>query len=286
LPQALLDLDDRFGAFFPRSFYRYNMLSGTAMVPCERDCIQALLDTCDVIIVDPPFSAPVEALAVTLSHIRRHNTNVKILLLFPYFQEKCVLQAMPDLHMLDYRVQYSHKNYSNDSTPVRIFTNIPLPRIPSPQEAGYLLCLDCNDWMFHTNTHCKLCNKCTSVGGTPRRHCLKCNTCVKIGSHHCRSCSTCHPKNTPCPPQSRCTVCASLDHRRHACPQFKEIVKTALAPWAFPVDPAQTKRNVVRRAGKARAAARAICKPQRSFVSADFYSSLALLKCRWRSRGR
>ena len=105
-------------------------------------------------------------------------------------------------------------------------------------------------------------------------------------AHHCRSCSTCHPKNTPCPPQSRCTVCASLDHRRHACPQFKEIVRTALAPWAFPVDPAQTKRNVVRCAGNARAVVRAICKPQRSFVSADFYSSLALLKCRWRRRGR
>jgi len=284
LPQALLDLDDRFGAFFPRSFYRYNMLSGTALLPSEHEAIQSLLERCDVVIVDPPFSAPIEALAVTLSHIRRRNSNVKLLLLFPYFQEKAVLQAMPDLHMLGYRVQYSHKNYSNESTPVRIFTNIPLQRIPSPQEAGYTLCLHCNDWMFHTNTHCKLCNKCTSIGGVARLHCRKCNTCVKIGSQHCLSCASCHPKNTPCPPKSRCTVCASVHHRRQACPRFKLIVQTALAPWAVPLDPPQKKRKVARRAGKPRAVARGVGKRQCSFIFAHVCSSFALLKCRLRVR--
>jgi hypothetical protein len=55
-----LDLDHRFGAFFPRSYFRYNMLTGLAMLPSDQDGVQALLQRCDLVIVDPPFSAPLE----------------------------------------------------------------------------------------------------------------------------------------------------------------------------------------------------------------------------------
>ncbi len=255
------------------------------MIPDEHDAVQALLQRCDLIIVDPPFSAPLQALAETLSHIQRSNAAVNVMLLFPYYEQKNVAQAMPHLHMLDYRVRYAHKNYNREDTPVRIFTSIPLPKVPSPQEAGYKLCLDCNDWMFHTNTHCKYCSRCTSVGGVLRRHCFECNACVKLGSLHCSACTTCHPKDTPCPSVSRCTVCGSVAHRRHACPVFKEIVDSALRPWSIPlrcqVDEAS---KVSRSAQNVRGLSRAVSKRPRIFISAHICSPVALLKYRWRRR--
>jgi hypothetical protein len=287
LSQALLDMDGRFGAFFPRSFHLYNMLTGMSLLPGQDDTIQQLLKRCDLIIVDPPFSAPLQALAATLCHVQLLNPSVRLMLLFPYFEQKNVAQAMPLLHMLDYRVKYcNHKNYKGEDSPVRIFTNIPLPRVPSPQEAGYLLCLHCNDWMFHTNTHCKHCNRCTSVGGVLRQHCLECNTCVKLGSTHCRSCSSCHPKDTPCPPASRCTVCASPHHRRLACPKFQDFVKTALKPWAIPSLCPPPASEVSRHAKQRRAVTRSVCKRPHRFIFAHIMSRPALLNYHWRSRRR
>ncbi len=263
------------------------MLTGLAILACEQDDVQELLQRCDLIIVDPPFSAPLEALATTLSHIQRTSTHVKIMLLFPYFEQQRVAEAMPYLHMLDYRVRYHHKNYAGEDTPVRIFTNIPLPRVPSPQEAGYLLCLHCNDWMFHKNVHCEYCNRCTSVGGVNRHHCFGCNACVKVGLVHCHACASCHPKNAPCPSTSRCTVCGSLHHRRHACPKFKEIIKTALQPWAIPLPDyaLHASSKVSSRRGGIRCVARSVCKrrPQ-VFIFAHVLSRVALLKYRWRNR--
>ena len=149
------------------------MLSGTAMVPCEHDAVLELLGQCDLIIVNPKFSpaiygmlhpAPMDALASTLSTIRQRNSNVGILVILPYFLQESTLEAMPYLHMLEYRVRTSRLCGNEQS---RIFTNLPLACIPSPQEAGYLLCFDCNDWMFNTKTHCKLCNTCHSEGFRP-----------------------------------------------------------------------------------------------------------------------
>ena len=255
------------------------------MLPCQDAAIQKLLQRCDLIIVDPPFSAPLQALAVTLSRIQRLNTKVKLMLLFPYFEQKSVAQALPLLHMLDYRVKYcNHKNYKGEDTPVRIFTDIPLPRVPSPQEAGYVLCLVCNDWMFHTNSHCKHCNRCTSVGGVKRQHCVACNSCVKEGSLHCRSCTTCHPKNTPCPSAPRCTACASPHHRRHACPKFKELVSTALQPWSIPSPRLNSASNVSRRAKQMSPVARVVCKRPRVFIFAHVFLRPALMNYRWRHR--
>jgi hypothetical protein len=285
LPQTLLDMDNRFGAFFPRSFYLYNMLTGMAMLPGQQAAVRAALQRCDLIIVDPPFSAPLQALAETLLHIQRSNAAVKILLLLPYYEQQHVTRAMPHLHMLDYRVMYSHKNFNGASTPVRIFTNIPLTKVPSPQEAGYKLCLDCNDWMYQTNSHCKHCNRCTSVGGVPRRHCFECNACVKLGSLHCELCASCHPNRTPCPSASRCTVCASTSHRRHACPLFKEIVDTALRPWVIQA-PLQrdAASKVASHTRYVRGVSSAVSKRPAVFIFAHTRSPVALLKYRWRSR--
>ena len=284
-PQTLLDMDGRFGAFFPRSFYLYNMMTGMTVLPDHDDAVQQLLQRCDLIIIDPPFSAPLPALAATLSHTQRRNPKVKLMLLFPYYEQKNVEQTMPFLHMLDYRVKYcDHKNYKGEDTPVRIFTNIPLPRVPSPQEAGYKLCLYCNDWMFHTNVHCKDCNKCTSVGGVVRQHCSDCRACVKLGSLHCPACSCCHPKNSSCPPVSRCTVCASAHHRRHACPQFQELVKTALKPWAITPRPLRSTIAVSRHTRQIRPVGRAVCKRPHVFIFAHILSRPALLNYCWRKR--
>jgi len=173
--QVLLDLDDRFGVFFPHSFFNYSMLAGTAMLPCDHEVVLRHLDQCNIIIVDPQFCptfygtlhpAPMQLLATTLYNIMLRNSEVGILLILPQFLQAVALQAMPYLQMLEYRVRTSLMG-GNES--FRIFTNFSLLRIPSPQEAGYLLCLECNDWMAFDKTHCKLCNKCHSQGFRPWR---------------------------------------------------------------------------------------------------------------------
>jgi hypothetical protein len=117
--------------------------------------------------------------------------------------------------------------------------------------------------MFHTNSHCNYCKRCTSIGGVKQRHCDECNTCVKERTVHCHSCASCHPKNTPCPPISRCTVCASVSHRRHACPKLIDIVSAALQPWVISTDNLHKKSKVQRGSSKVRGVARQVVKRSR-----------------------
>ena len=106
----------------------------------------------------PLLPSPTESLVWTLSAVRCENPQVWLLMMFPFLHARTVLNHFPDLQMMQYR---SDEKF-------RIFTN--LPSIPSPQEAGYLLCLDCNDWMFWTSKHCKLCGACHLDGFRPWVH--------------------------------------------------------------------------------------------------------------------
>jgi hypothetical protein len=106
-------------------------------------------------------------LAPVLENILKAYPFCAVLFLAPYYVRQDILSRFSSFNMLAYKVAYCHPSVypSRAETPVRIFTNIPLPRVPSPQEAGYLLCLQCNDWMSYTTKHCSQCNRCTSADG-------------------------------------------------------------------------------------------------------------------------
>jgi hypothetical protein len=111
-------------------------------------------------------------LAPVLEIILKTCPSCDVLLLAPYYLRQDVLSRFSSFYMLAYKVAYSHPSLGTPSvypsraeTPVRIFTNIPLPRVPSPQEAGYFLCLECNDWVSYTTKHCSQCNRCISADG-------------------------------------------------------------------------------------------------------------------------
>ena len=106
-------------------------------------------------------------LAPVLENILKAYPFCAVLFLAPYYVRQDILSRFSSFNMLAYKVAYCHPSVypSRAETPVRIFTNIPLGRVPSPQEAGYLLCLECNDWMYYTTKHCSQCNRCTSADG-------------------------------------------------------------------------------------------------------------------------
>ncbi len=106
-------------------------------------------------------------LAPVLENILKAHPLCAVLLLAPYYLRQGILSRFSSFVMLAYKVAYCHTSVypSRAETPVRIFTTIPLPKVPSPQEAGYLLCLQCNDWISYTTKHCSQCNRCTSADG-------------------------------------------------------------------------------------------------------------------------
>ena len=129
----------------------------------------AALERADFIIVAAPFhirkfycnqqESRMGALVATLAAVRLKNSDVQFLMLFPFLNAKTVLNSMPYLHMLNYR--------SDDK--FRVFTSI--PHCTGPPDAGYRLCLYCDDWLFHTSRHCKLCNTCHLSGFRPWEYC-------------------------------------------------------------------------------------------------------------------
>ena len=120
----------------------------------------------DFIIVDTHLALP-----SFTDFLRLPDLNSKIchvIVLACYYQQHCLSGHNESWRMLDYRVAYTNEmTYPyRVETPVRIFTTIPLPLVPSPQEAGYTMCLDCNMWIFYdTMSHCSECHKCSSFDG-------------------------------------------------------------------------------------------------------------------------
>ena len=133
----------------------------------------ALLERADFIIVAAPFhnrefyssnqQNHMSAVVVMLAAVRRVNPDVRLLLLFPFLHAKTILKSMPDLHMLNYRLDEKF----------RVFTSIPLQYITGPDDPGYRLCLDCNAWIFHTSRHCKLCGICHLSGFRQWEYCRR-----------------------------------------------------------------------------------------------------------------
>lgn len=124
-----------------------------------------VLQNRDFIIIDTQLSLTSFTSLLRLSYL---NSCSVVIVLACYYYQDYIRDHSQQWSMLDYRVAYTHQSVypQRVETPVRIFTNIALSRVPSPQEAGYIMCLDCNMWIFYaTRFHCFKCNKCTSIGG-------------------------------------------------------------------------------------------------------------------------
>lgn len=144
-----------------------------------------------LVIIDPPFGALLGALAKTLKKLTNHG-NWNRLLVFPYFNESQVNLHLPSLAMCDLAVRYrNQRKMKNDSSPVRIFTDIPLNEIPLPGPT-YKYCIKCVRWVHSVNVHCAECGTCPSKNHAATRHCFVCQRCVKQTWDHCIKCKRCH----------------------------------------------------------------------------------------------
>lgn len=153
--------------------------------------------------------------------------------IFPYFMETYVQQAMPEMQMVAYRVNYTnHRSYHaatskggrKQGSPIRIFTNIPLGQIPLPASEGYVQCVPCERWTFAGETHCAKCRDCPSKNGAAYVHCAKCATCVKPNYKHCDRCARCTQiVGHVCAEyvtHLTCWICRTKGHNEQGCKQW------------------------------------------------------------------
>lgn len=241
LDSLLLDIDHRFGQFYPPSqFCRYNMfnhffLDGPQSQDICRDFLARDGGEGVVMVTDPPFGGMVDALAAGVrwkmnrwgENVTASNRSLPVMWIFPYFLEHRILDGLKGFKMLDYKVDYdNHPLFKSGSdakkkgSPVRIFTNLDPAKIELPQSEGYRFCKVCQRFVAAENLHCPKCNECPSKNGTTYRHCDPCNKCVKPSFTHCKSCNLCELPTHDCNRTlSGCHVCGALDHKRRDCPR-------------------------------------------------------------------
>lgn len=157
------------------------------------------------IVTDPPFGCRTEPLAHTIQLLgqehRELNGFLKLLpvfWIFPYYMENYIQAVMPQMEMLDYKVNYTNHSTYHDRTdgrkqgsPVRIFTNVNLNLVRLPKTEGYRFCPICNRSVASENMHCNKCKRCPSKNGSTYSHCTLCETCVKPSYKHCDDCNRC-----------------------------------------------------------------------------------------------
>eukprot|EP00127_Corallochytrium_limacisporum_P001286 Clim_evm11s49 gene=Clim_evmTU11s49 len=131
LQSILLDLDPIYGVMFPPTFVRINAANGCVWMPAveDKDAGDGMarlkaMGPPDLVVVDPPFSAPLPAYADGLRKIVRavehEHGPVQLLLILPEFLfEKARAGFADDLGIVDYRVTYrNHKKYGKvEQTP-------------------------------------------------------------------------------------------------------------------------------------------------------------------------
>ncbi|XP_071101771.1 rRNA N(6)-adenosine-methyltransferase ZCCHC4-like [Haliotis cracherodii] len=236
----LLDLDARYMQVYSSSqFCRFNMFNfhffdSETSQQVYQDFVTPSPEKRVAIVTDPPFGGMVEALARTMSRImfdclrqdkdEEEVITVPVLWFFPYFLEKRITEAIPALHMLDYKVDYdNHSLFSakkKKGSPVRIFTNLQARQIPLPSSEGYRWCEVCEQYSAEENKHCDKCGRCTSKDGTSYVHCETCERCVKPSWAHCSSCNRCQLQDHKCgsSQESGCHICGQSGHKRRDCP--------------------------------------------------------------------
>ena len=121
----LLDIDLRLRPIYDScsltwgTFCHYNMFNHFFFRETEQqDYFNFLKGDEDVIIVtDPPFGGKCELIGRTLNAIREDiskqrniETRINIMWIFPYYMERQILQAIPEMKMSDYQVCYETKD--------------------------------------------------------------------------------------------------------------------------------------------------------------------------------
>lgn len=221
-------------------FFHYNMFNNYFFAGNEAETKfhQFLRDKNNdkcCIFTDPPFGCRTEPLIATLQALsqnyRRINQSFSILPIFwvfPYFMEMYITSQMPEMEMLDYKVNYTnHDTYHSGTdgrkqgSPVRLFANVPNHLIELPREEGYRFCKKCKKWAAKENQHCNRCKKCTSKNGATYIHCGLCELCVKPTYKHCNDCWRCAQiENHDCikyQSQLKCSICLQRGHNEINC---------------------------------------------------------------------
>lgn len=246
----LLDIDERFQAFYPNEFCHYNMFNhhffngNEDRVKLENFLEDSRKDerSHHCIFVDPPFAARTELLAFTLKLISHQYFKVNHKLLpifwvFPYFNERHVERDLPEMEMLDFQVTYTNhsafkKDYKGrkEGSPVRIFTNIKNVKYPSNVSNLYRYCQLCQRYVALNNRHCGVCKVCPSKNGSEYRHCDKCIKCVKSNYIHCNDCGRCtnltQKSNHDCKiyqAHQECWGCLEKGHVENKCKKLKKF---------------------------------------------------------------
>ncbi|CDW53153.1 N6-adenineMlase domain containing protein [Trichuris trichiura] len=209
----LLDIDDRYVIRkLPSDFARFNLFVSYFFTKEGKAHFKQFLESCQhlLVVVDPPFGGLAKHVGKMLRTIERMHSVVHqsadiacdFLWIFPYFLERRVIAAMPQLRMLDYQVRLQlDKSSRKRVSPARIFTSIDPASIPLPVHEGkykYVasgkFCNICKMFVAAENRHCQICGTCTSKNGRPYVHCFPCGKCVKATNVHCETCSICHRK--------------------------------------------------------------------------------------------
>ncbi|KAF7273449.1 hypothetical protein GWI33_013841 [Rhynchophorus ferrugineus] len=241
ITSILLDIDSRFHTFFgPLQFCWFNSFNNYFFFKEGQQVFNDFLKSTNgentVLITDPPFGGRIEPLVRTFKTISKNYANINgnhnvlpVFWIFPYFMEAQLLNYMPELHMLDYKVEYdNHLLFQNgpkgrkQGSPVRIFTTVDAKLIKLPSNL-YKFCKFCCKWVSKENKHCKICKACTSKNGETYVHCLECQRCVKPNWKHCNACKRCTQPEHICMNISfngSCFQCKEIGHRRNDCPQL------------------------------------------------------------------
>ncbi|UJR08122.1 hypothetical protein I4U23_012399 [Adineta vaga] len=199
----LLDYDHRLCPFYSmKQMLIYNMFNGHIFSKKKffQEQFLATIKNC-LVIIDPPFGGFHRALAYSIEKLFSSNDIQHNFIVFnPYFLEKWINDAFPNLKMLDYKVEYTsnsslHLCRGKKGSPVRMFTDICPSKCPPLDETNYKYCFECNRYTLLTNQHCFQCQSCTSKDGLPYKHCSLCQRCVKAERIHCMKCNVCHLKD-------------------------------------------------------------------------------------------
>jgi len=136
-----------------------------------------------VIITDPPFGAKVELIWFGLQAMEKDwNSETKTdeksaqkadkFWIFPYFMEGHILsKCCSQFQMSDYQINYvNHKKFKaqgatqkRSQNPTRFFTTVPLSQVKLENlSKPYKVCRICEKWVAANNSHCPICNSCTT----------------------------------------------------------------------------------------------------------------------------
>lgn len=248
MKSILLDLDTRFYSFCNDDYFHYNMFNNyffagdQAEVRFNQFLRNKTNEKC-CIFTDPPFGCRTEPLVSTLQTLSQtyrklnaSNEMLPVLWVFPYFMEMYITSLMPEMEMLDYKVDYTnHETYHSgqdgrkQGSPVRLFTNIPSHLIELPATQGYRMCNKCRKCVAQENKHCDRCKKCPSKNGSTYVHCSMCEVCVKPSYKHCNTCSRCTQiENHECTQyqaQLKCMICLQRGHNEINCSKWFELCR-------------------------------------------------------------